>query len=104
MFLENKFLARARRASLRQKRVPESGKILQLIHLPLPLSRDGRRDEETFAAVADRRLEQFRKGQLAKFLMELDPRRHGTRHCNRVPAALWHRLLAPEIVVRPGCR
>ena len=57
MFLENEPFSGARRASSRQERLGEAGQVLQLIDLGLPLPRDGRRDEEALAAVADRRLE-----------------------------------------------
>src|SRR5262249_14423461 len=66
VFLENKFFAGARRTSFRHKGLRKTRLVLQLIALGLPLPRDGRRDEKTLAAVADRLLEELSKRQLAQ--------------------------------------
>src|SRR5437879_2481146 len=101
MFLEYKPFSSARRASSRQERLGKTMLVLQLVDLGLPLPRDGRRDEEAVAAVADRLLEVLAERQLAELAVQLDPRRHAARHRDRVPAARWHGRLAAEVVGRP---
>src|SRR5262249_31817912 len=104
VFLENKFFARARRTSFRHKGLRKTRLVLQLIDLGLPLPRDGRRDEKTLAAVADRLLEEFSKRQLAELAVKLDPRRYCSWHGHRIPAALRYRRLAAEVIGRPRTR
>src|SRR5262249_1036493 len=66
VFFENKFFARARRASSRQKRLRKTGLFLQVRALGLPLPSDCRRDEEALATVADRWLKELAERQLAE--------------------------------------
>src|SRR4029453_5272804 len=101
MFLENEPFSGARRASSRQERLGKAGLVLQLVDLGLPLPRDGRRDQEALAAVADRLLEVFAERQLTELAVKFDPRRYGARDSDRIPAALRHGRLAAEVVRRP---
>src|SRR5262245_55693757 len=66
VFLENKFFPRARRASSQQKRLRKTRLFLQLVDLGLPLPSDCRRDQEALATVADCRLKELSKRQLAE--------------------------------------
>ena len=104
MFLEDEPFSGARRAAARQERLGEAGLVLQLGDLRLPLPRDGRRDQEALAAVADRRLEELAERQLAELAVQLDPGRDAARHGDRIPAAHRHGRLAAEVVGRPRGR
>ncbi len=95
-------LAHRRRLAAGQERLGEAGMNLELGRLRRPLPGDGRGDEKALASIADRRLEQALEGQLAEFLMELDPGRNTARHAHRVPAAHRHPALLGEVFRRPG--
>src|SRR4051812_38947890 len=90
------------RATVRQERVSEPRLILQLRHLIGPLPGDGRRNEKALAAVFDRVLEELLERQLAELGVQLDPGRDPSWHGDGAPPARGHRVLAREVVERPG--
>ncbi len=91
-------LAGARRAAAGHEIFREAGLVLQLRDLLLPLLRNGRRDQEPLAAVADRALEELLERQLAELRMQLDPGLHAAGHGDAVPAPHRHRLLSLEVL------
>src|SRR5256885_12116381 len=74
MLRELEALPRFWRVTVRQERISEAGLALQLRHLLRPLTGDGGRDEETFAAISNGALEETLEGQLAPFGVHLVPR------------------------------
>lgn len=71
----------------------------QIRHLRLPLPLHGRRDQIAVGGVADRRLEQIRKRQLAEFFRNGAPgRTAGNGH--RIPAAHRYRRAPLEMLGR----
>ncbi len=96
-------LAGRRRTATRHEGFGEAGLDFQLRHLRRPLPGNGRRDHESLASVADRRLEQFLEGQLAEFPVQLDPGGDAARHTHRIPAAHRHLAFLGEVLGRP-CR
>src|SRR5262249_10524164 len=103
-FMETNFSAGGRRASSRKKRLGKTRLIFHLVNLGLPLPSDCRRDKKALATVADRRVKELSKRQLAELAVQLDPRRYCSWHGHRIPAALRHRRLAAEVIGRPPSR
>ena len=109
--VELKALAHTRLAAARQKSLREAGLCGDLAQggcvAPLLLHDDGHRI--TAFSHFDGWRQQVGKGQLAKAVTQGHPAAHGTRHGDRVPAALGRRgrvgaVLVDEILGRPGLR